>query len=117
MYSNNQRLSDPSTRELRLQAGLRLREWRHKRGLTQRELCRAVGARSHTLISALESGRGRIPPNRYRIWARALGIEPQEFVRELMSYYDPVTYDALFGDELSNGPVPAAAPERAGLTA
>jgi len=34
-----------------------------------------------------------------------------------MSYYDPVTYDALFGDELSNGPVPAAAPERAGLTA
>jgi hypothetical protein len=28
-----------------------------------------------------------------------LGVEPREFVRGLMSYYDPVTYDIVFGRE------------------
>ena len=26
-----------------------------------------------------------------------MGVEPREFVRGLMSYYDPVTYDIVFG--------------------
>jgi len=111
MDSHNQRRSVPPTRELRLQAGLRLREWREKRGLSQRELCREVGAEHHTLISALELGRGRIPPDRYLIWAHALRIEPREFVLALMSYYDPITYNALFGEpERSSG-------SRAGIAA
>jgi transcriptional regulator with XRE-family HTH domain len=101
MYSHNQRLSAPLTRELRFQAGRRLREWREKRGLTQRQLCREVGAERHTFISALEQGRGRIPPDRYLVWAHALGVDPREFVRELMSYYDPLTYAILFGDRNS----------------
>jgi transcriptional regulator with XRE-family HTH domain len=87
---------DPSTRELRLQAGHRLREWREKRGLSQRELCREVGAQYQTIISAPESGRGRIPFDQYLVWARALGIEPGEFARELMYYYDLETYNTLF---------------------
>lgn len=104
MNCSNQRRPAPPTRELRLQAGLRLREWREKRGLSQRELSREVGAEHHTFISALELGRGRIPPDRYLIWAHALRIEPREFVLALMSYYDPITYNALFGEpECSNG--------------
>ena len=96
MFSHTQQRLDPSTRELRLQAGRRLRGWREKRGLSQRELCREVGARYYTIISALESGRGRIPLDQYLVWARALGIEPREFVREIMCYYDPETYNTLF---------------------
>ena len=31
----------------------------------------------YTFISQLESGRGRIPPDRYKVWADALNVDPQ----------------------------------------
>src|SRR5262245_27638671 len=43
----------------------------------------AVGVEVYTVISQLEHGYGVIPPDRYAIWAEALGIEPDEFVRQL----------------------------------
>jgi len=82
--------------ELRNQAGIWLRELRRSRGLSQQELAARVGAGYYTFISQLETGRGRIPPDRYLIWARVLEIDKREFVRTLMSYYDPVTYGILF---------------------
>ena len=97
MYSHPQRLSTKGTKELRNQAGAWLRELRENCGLSQRELAAKVGAEYYTFISQLETGRGRIPPDRYLVWATALSVEPQEFVRTLMSYYDPVTYKILFG--------------------
>jgi transcriptional regulator with XRE-family HTH domain len=98
MYSNPQRLSSKATKELRNQAGQWLRELREKRGLSQRDLAAKVGAEYYTFISQLETGRGRIPPDRYLIWAKALEVDSQDFVRKLMSYYDPVTYGILFGE-------------------
>lgn len=85
-----------STRSHRTKGGAWLRELRENRGLTQRELAARVDD-YYTFISQLENGRTRVPPDRYLDWARALKIEPQEFVRRLMSYYDPVTYGILFG--------------------
>jgi transcriptional regulator with XRE-family HTH domain len=82
---------------LRHKSGQWLRELREKRGLSQRELAQKVGATYHTLISQLEHGRGRIPPDDYLIWAAPLGVEPRAFVRGLMAYYDPVTHGVLFG--------------------
>jgi transcriptional regulator with XRE-family HTH domain len=99
MYTHPQRRSARLTQKLRRQAGSWLRELREKRGLSQRELAQRVGAEYYTFISQLEHGRGRIPPDRYLVWANALGVEPRAFVRCLMSYYDPVTYDILFGAE------------------
>lgn len=96
MYSNPQRRSDKVTQKLRVEAGLWLRELREKSGLTQREMARKVGAEYYTFISQLETGRGRIPPDRYLAWAHALGVDKREFVRTLMSFYDPVTYGILF---------------------
>jgi hypothetical protein len=55
-----------------------------------------VGAEYYTIMSQLEAGRGRIPPDHYLIWAHALGIDTREFVRALTSYYDPLTYGILF---------------------
>lgn len=55
-----------------------------------------VGLDYYTFVSQLESGRGRIPPDRYEAWAGALGVDTQSFVRDLMRYYDPVTYNLLF---------------------
>jgi transcriptional regulator with XRE-family HTH domain len=97
MYTNPQRRSAKDTQELRAKAGGWLRELREKRGLSQRELARQVGAEYETFISQLEHGKGRIPPDRYLVWAEALAIDPHDFVRALMSYYDPVTYQIIFG--------------------
>jgi len=66
---------------LRKETGRWLRELREKRGLSQRELADKVGAEVYTLISQLEHGRGRIPPDRYLVWAQALEIEPGELAR------------------------------------
>jgi transcriptional regulator with XRE-family HTH domain len=75
--------------ETRSKAGCWLRGLREKRGLSQRDLAAKVGAEYYTIISQLESGRGQIPPDHYLVWATALEIAPEEFVRALMSFYDP----------------------------
>lgn len=98
MYTHSQHRNDPEVQELRRTAGIWLKELREKRGLSQRQLAQLVGADYYTFISQLECGRGRIPPDRYRQWAAALGIDAAEFVKVLMEYYDPVTYDILFSE-------------------
>jgi transcriptional regulator with XRE-family HTH domain len=96
MYAKPQKLSDHVV-ELRREGGQYLRKLREARGLSQRGLAELVGAEYYTFISQLESGRGRIPPHRYEAWAKALGVDHRDFVRSLLRYYDPVTYDILFG--------------------
>jgi transcriptional regulator with XRE-family HTH domain len=105
MYTNPQRRSSELSQKLRNQAGIWLRALREKRDLSQQELAAQVGVEYYTFISQLETGRSRIPPDRYLIWARALGIEEREFVRTLMSYYDPVTYGILFDQAVEGGQV------------
>lgn len=97
MYSSQQQISSPEVVELRKEAGLWLKELREKRGLSQRQMAEKVGGNYYTFISQLESGRGRIPPDRYLVWAEVLGVEPKFFVRNLLRSYDPVTYSILFG--------------------
>lgn len=97
MHTSAQHRSDPKVQELRREAGLWLKGLREQRGLSQRQLATQLGAEYYTFISQLETGRGRIPPDRYRDWAEALGVEPAEFVKTLMQYYDPVTHGILFG--------------------
>jgi transcriptional regulator with XRE-family HTH domain len=82
---------------LRREGGKWLRQQRENAGLSQRQLADLVGAEYYTFISQLETGRGRIPPDRYSLWAAALKIEPREFVREIMRFYDPVSHAILFG--------------------
>ena len=96
MYTHTKRRSAKLSQKLRKEAGQWLRELRENRSLSQRGLAELVGAGNYTFISQLEHGRGRIPPDRYLVWAGALGVEPREFVRALFYYYDPVTYDIIF---------------------
>jgi transcriptional regulator with XRE-family HTH domain len=97
MYGNPQRLDNPAVQELRREGGRWLRELREKVGMSQRQLAAEVGAEYYTFISQLELGRGRIPPDRYTVWARALGVPEKDFVREILRFYDPITYGILFG--------------------
>jgi transcriptional regulator with XRE-family HTH domain len=96
MYGNPQPRLNNEVQDLRRHGGRWLKEKREHAGLSQRELAERVGADYYTFISQLETGRGRIPPDRYLMWAQALSMDARDFVRELMRFYDPVTHDILF---------------------
>ena len=96
MYGNPQKRSAPEVQELRREGGRWLKEQRERAGLSQRQLATAVGAEYYTFISQLETGRGRIPPDRYEVWAGALSVPPRDFVKGLLKYYDPITFELLF---------------------
>lgn len=101
MFASNQRRDDLLVQSHRRDAGRWLRELREASGLSQRELAALVGVDHHTFISQLEAGRGRIPPERYEVWALALQMEPRILVQGLMRYYDPIAYRILFDNVAS----------------
>jgi transcriptional regulator with XRE-family HTH domain len=82
---------------LRKHGGLWLKGLREAAGLSQRELANRLEISHYTVISQLENGRGRIPPDRYGAWAGALHVPVDLFVREQLRFYDPITHDILFG--------------------
>jgi transcriptional regulator with XRE-family HTH domain len=84
---------------LRQQAGRWLKSAREAAGLTQAELAERVGLRYYTFVSQVESGLGRLPIETQGVWAQALGLEPGEFARTLLRYYEPELYRLLFGAE------------------
>lgn len=87
---------DLGRQRLRKEAGAWLRDQRLSVGLSQRELAERVDVGYYTFVSQIEAGRGRIPAERYSVWAQALGMEPRTFVCNVMSFYEPATYDILF---------------------
>lgn len=94
--------SESEAQALRRQAGRWLKQKREEKNLSQRQLADLLGFEYYTFISQLETGRGRIPPERYADWARALGMTPRDFVFVLMRYYDPITFSILFPEEQDN---------------
>lgn len=93
----------PEVLELRREAGVWLKELREKRGISQREMAEMVGVLYYTYISQIETGRGKVPIDSYDSWAKALGLPTRIFVKQIMRYYDPVTYGHLFGDDIGDG--------------
>lgn len=94
----NDNKNTTSTRELREKAGIWLRTRREDLGLSQRVLADRVNMEYYTFISQIESGKGRVPADRLRQWAEALEVDPKEFALTLMQYYDPHTYNLIYGD-------------------
>lgn len=112
LYSHPQHRASQNVRRLRQEAGEWLRALREHKRLSQRQLAARVGLDYYTFVSQLEAGRGRIPPDRYEAWAEALGVDAQSFVRELMRYYDPVTFGLLFPDAGHRSDPDASPPPR-----
>jgi len=83
--------------ELRKRGGSWLRRLREAAGLSQRDLAQRVDIPAYTFISQIENGRGRIPPDQFEIWAKALNVPLAKFAKEQLRFYDPVTYQILFG--------------------
>jgi transcriptional regulator with XRE-family HTH domain len=99
MLAKSNQNQQSETSELRQAAGLWLKEKREAAGLSQRELARILDFEYYTFISQLENGRGRVPANKYRDYAGALGLDEKVFVKNLLMFYDPVSYEILFNDE------------------
>lgn len=108
MYGNQQRLATEEVQDLRREGGRWLRDLREARGLSQRQMAILIGAEYYTLVSQIETGRGRVPPDRYLSWASALDVDPSVFVRDLMRFYDPITHGILFKTDAA--PATAAQP-------
>lgn len=86
-------------KEQRATFGLWLKALREAEGLSQRDLADRLSLDYYTFISQLENGRGKIPAHRYGEWAAALGQDPKSFVKTLLKYYEPLTYQILFNAE------------------
>ena len=88
--------AEPQAKKLRKKAGTWLKELRTRAGLSQIELAERLGFKYYTFISQVENGFGRVPTESLEEWARALGVDPSSFARELLSYYDPELHRLLF---------------------
>jgi len=88
--------SAPDAKKSRREAGSWLKELRGRAGLSQIELAEKLGLKYYTFISQVENGYGRVPTESMEAWARSLEVDPSEFARKLVSYYDPELYRLLF---------------------
>ncbi|KAJ01638.1 helix-turn-helix transcriptional regulator [Sulfitobacter mediterraneus] len=99
MLAELQKTTPEESKEQRAALGLWLKSLREERGLSQRDLADKLSLDYYTFISQLENGRGKIPAHRYAEWSVALGQEPKLFVKALLKYYEPSTYQILFEQE------------------
>jgi len=99
MNAELHKITPEENKEQRIALGSWLKSLREERELSQRELAELLSLDYYTFISQLETGRGKIPEQRFAQWAEALGQDRREFVKTLLKHYHPVTYKILFDDE------------------
>jgi transcriptional regulator with XRE-family HTH domain len=88
--------AEPQSKRLRKQAGAWLKELRGRAGLSQIQLAGVLGLKYYTFISQVENGFGRVPVESMEAWAKALGVNPSEFAKHLLSFYEPELYRLLY---------------------
>ena len=93
------RVDKVAARKKRIEAGEYIKSLRlaHDPKITQRALADKLKLSYYTFISQVETGTARVPPENLVGWAKALGVDPQEFAKKLLSYYDPHMHKAIFG--------------------
>ena len=101
MLAEVQKISPEEAKEQRAALGHWLKDLREQAKMSQRDLADKLSLDYYTFISQLENGRGRIPVHRYEEWAEALGQDKRAFVKKLLFYYEPTTYQTLFDDKAS----------------
>ncbi len=114
-----QALTSPNKDEIaaaRREAGAWLRQKREAAGLSQRDLATKVGIEHYTFISQIEAGRGRVPADRYEVYAIALGVEPRDFAIAMLKWHEPHTYRLLF-PETANAETASGKGEDKGIIA
>lgn len=97
---NNLDLSRDIPHDYRRVVGAWLRDLRLKAGMTQAQLADILGV-GFTAISAIEVGRGSVPPERYDALASALGVDRAEFGKTMLRYSNPWAFEMIYGDAMS----------------
>lgn len=87
----------PETRALRKEAGNWLKARRTQAGLSQVDLAARLGLKYYTFVSQVENGFSRVPTETMEAWAVALKLEPADFTKHLLVYYEPELHRLLFG--------------------
>lgn len=87
---------ESQSKKLRKQAGDWLKELRVRAGLSQVELADELGFKYYTFVSQVENGFGRLPVDSMEAWANALNVDPSEFAKRLLSFYEPELYRLLY---------------------
>jgi transcriptional regulator with XRE-family HTH domain len=64
--------------------------------LTQKQLAELMDVRE-TAISAIETGRNTIPPERYEQLANLLNVPAQKFAVHILRYDNPWLFKMIFG--------------------
>lgn len=91
--------AEAEPKRLRKDAGRWLKQQRQTAGLSQVQLAQRLGLKYYTFISQVENGFGRVPISLMEHWALALNIDPTEFARQLVAFYDPELYRLLFKED------------------
>ena len=92
-----ERIVVPEARQLRKEAGDWLKLRRADAGLSQVALAERLGMKYYTFISQVENGFSRVPTDAMEAWAVQLGLEPSEFAKHLLLYYEPELHRLLCG--------------------
>ena len=86
----------PSNVQERRKAGVYLKQCREVIGLTQREVAQKCNFEYYTFISQLEGGHGKLPSDKWEIYARTVDQDVTVFARRMLQYYEPVAYGLIF---------------------
>lgn len=78
-------------------------------------MARLIDIEYYTFISQVEIGRGRIPTEKYAIWANALNVEASEFIVQVLQYYEPLIYKHLFSGEAEEKKA-VSSPDKGGIS-
>lgn len=93
------RLNNDTAKRMRRLCGMYIKGLRIDAGLTQAQVAKALNYEYYTMISQIEMGKARIPPEDYPQWASLLKVDLSEFAKTILFYMDPFTHHAIFGGE------------------
>jgi transcriptional regulator with XRE-family HTH domain len=87
----------PTSKAMRKRAGAWLKGLREEAGLTQLDVAAHMGYDYTTMVSQIERGLGRVPPEDWPEWASLLRQDLKKFAARMLYWYDPHAHFALFG--------------------
>jgi transcriptional regulator with XRE-family HTH domain len=105
-------MKHPSSLNKRRQAGAWLKKLRMDAGLTQSGFAERLGFPYYAVVSQVETGRIRVPIQKLQAWAEAVGVDPTEFTKRLLSFYEPELHRLLYERKVRHNQ-PGGAPDRA----
>lgn len=89
---------DPEAQVRMQMAGSWLKGIRQKRGLTQQQLSVALHLKRLQNVSHIEAGYVRLPPDLFRPWSEAMGLQDRRVAMLLISFYTPDLFAILFDE-------------------